>query len=80
LAEAIAQATRPHVQMGRDWVGLCWMSRETASGRVVCHNGGTGSAWAFVAAGPSVAVTASAGAKPDPRLDAAIWSATFEVA
>jgi D-alanyl-D-alanine-carboxypeptidase/D-alanyl-D-alanine-endopeptidase len=77
LADAFALATEPRVRMGADWIGLCWLSRETPAGRVVWHNGGTGSAWAYIAAGPSVAVAASVGGKPRPAFDAAIWRTTF---
>jgi D-alanyl-D-alanine-carboxypeptidase/D-alanyl-D-alanine-endopeptidase len=80
LADAFALASLPRVRMGADWVGLCWLSRETPAGRVVWHNGGTGSAWTYVAAGPSVAMATAVGAKPRPGFDAAIWTTTFTAA
>lgn len=80
LADAFALATVPRVRMGADRVGLCWLSRETPAGRVVWHNGGTGSAWAYVAAGPSVAIATAVGGKPRPGFDAAMWATTFTAA
>jgi D-alanyl-D-alanine-carboxypeptidase/D-alanyl-D-alanine-endopeptidase len=77
LADAIELATLPRARMGTNWVGLCWISRETPSGRIIWHNGGTGSAWAYIAAGPHIAVAASAASKPTMHLDAAMRGATF---
>jgi len=73
LGRAFEQATTPRSGFGTDQVGLCWMTRETPMGPVLWHNGGTGSAYAFLASSRTTAVVAGVGSKPSPKYGQALW-------
>ena len=70
LAAAVAEALAPRAVAGRGQVGWCWMLAERPAGTVAWHNGGTGSAWAFVGARAGLAVAAVVGGKPQNAWDA----------
>jgi CubicO group peptidase (beta-lactamase class C family) len=78
LGPAFDQATSPRCRFGTDHIGLCWMTRETANGPVLWHNGGTGSAYAFLGASRSTAVAAVVGTRPAAAYDETLWEA-FEL-
>jgi CubicO group peptidase (beta-lactamase class C family) len=80
VPDLFAAVLTPRGTLQGNGIGWCWLLRDAPGRPVAWHNGGTHSAWSFVAGHPRAAVAAAVGERARTAFDRAVLDAVAAAA